>query len=149
MEFVGTSVYLGPNLYANFRVIRHVLDLGELEQWPTGRLGEQFRGTLVERLPGLTEHGCSYGEPGGFLRRLREDEGTWLGHVLEHVAIELQNVAGLQVTFGRTRSHGIPGQYDVVYEYEDEAVGLEAGRLGLTLLHSLLPDLKKRSAQFR
>ena len=140
MKFVGTSVYLGPNLYANFRVIRHVLDLGELEQWPTAKLGEQFCGSLVDRLPGLAEHGCSYGEPGGFLRRLREDEGTWLGHVLEHVAIELQNVAGLQVTFGRTRSNGIPGQYDVVYEYEDEAVGLEAGRLGLMLLHSLLPD---------
>ncbi|MHC4954125.1 MAG: cyanophycin synthetase [Planctomycetota bacterium] len=140
MEFVGTSVYLGPNLYANFRVIRHVLDLGELEQWPTARLGEKFCGGLVDLLPGLAEHGCSYGEPGGFLRRLHEDEGTWLGHVLEHVALELQNVAGLPVTFGRTRSNGVPGQYDVVYEYGDEEVGLEAGRLGLVLLHSLLPD---------
>ncbi len=140
MKFVGTSVYLGPNLYANFRVIRHVLDLGELEQWPTAKLGEAFNGGLVDLLPGLAEHGCSYGEPGGFLRRLREDEGTWLGHVLEHVAIELQNVAGLDVTFGRTRSNGVPNQYDVVYEYEDEEVGLEAGRLGLVLLHSLLPD---------
>jgi cyanophycin synthetase len=140
LEIVGTSVYLGPNLYANFRVIRHVLDLGEIEQWPTARLGEKYYGRLVELLPGLAEHGCSYGEPGGFLRRMREDEGTWLGHVLEHVALELQNVAGLQVTFGRTRSNGVPGQYDVVYEYEDEAVGLEAGRLGLVLLHALLPD---------
>jgi len=140
VKIVGTSVYLGPNLYANFRVIRHVLDLGELEQWPTARLGESFCGGLVDLLPGLAEHGCSYGEPGGFLRRLHEDEGTWLGHVLEHVALELQNVAGLQVTFGRTRSNDLPGQYDVVYEYVDEAVGLEAGRLGLVLLHSLLPD---------
>ena len=139
MEIVGTSVYLGPNLYANFRVIRHVVDLGELEQWPTGRLGERFCGDLVERLPGLAEHGCSYGEPGGFLRRLREDEGTWLGHVLEHVAIELQNVAGAEVSFGRTRSNGVPGQYDMVFEYEDEEVGLEAARLGIVLLHSLLP----------
>ncbi|MHC4449451.1 MAG: cyanophycin synthetase family protein, partial [Planctomycetota bacterium] len=128
MEIVGTSVYLGPNLYANFRVIRHVLDLGELEQWPTAKLGESFCGSLVDRLPGLAEHGCSYGEPGGFLRRMREEEGTWLGHVWEHVALELQNVAGMQMTFGRTRSSGTPGQYDVVYEYVDEEVGLEAGR---------------------
>ena len=147
MEIVGTSVYLGPNLYANFRVIRHVLDLGELEQWPTAKLGEEFCGTLVDRLPGLAEHGCSYGEPGGFLRRMREEEGTWLGHVWEHVALELQNVAGMRVTFGRTRSSGTPGQYDVVYEYVDEEVGLEAGRLGLTLLHSLLPaELRPKGA---
>ena len=145
MEIVGTSVYLGPNLYANFRVIRHVLDLGELEKWPTAKLGEQFCGSLVERLPGLAEHGCSYGEPGGFLRRLREDDGTWLGHVLEHVALELQNVAGSQVTFGRTRSNGVASQYDVVYEYKDEEVGLEASRLGLVLLHALLPQRLRNS----
>ena len=59
---------------------------------------------MLEHLPGLHEHGCSYKEPGGFVRRLREDEGTWLGHVMEHVAIELQVVAGSDVTFGRTRS---------------------------------------------
>jgi cyanophycin synthetase len=140
VKIVDTSVYLGPNLYANFRVIRQLVDLGELEQWPTGRLGEAFNGGLVERLPGLAEHGCSYGEPGGFLRRLREEEGTWLGHVLEHVAIELQNVAGARVTFGRTRATGEPGRYDVVYEYEDEEVGLEAARVGLALIHSLLPE---------
>ncbi|MHC4408766.1 MAG: cyanophycin synthetase, partial [Planctomycetota bacterium] len=71
----------------------------------------------------------------------------WLGHVWEHVALELQNVAGMRVTFGRTRSSGTPGQYDVVYEYVDEEVGLEAGRLGLTLLHSLLPaELRPKGA---
>ena len=82
------SVYQGPSLYAHFPVIRLVLDLGALEAWPTVRLGPDFVDRLVERLPGLQEHGCSYGEPGGFLRRMTEDEGTWLGHVLEHVAIE-------------------------------------------------------------
>jgi cyanophycin synthetase len=87
----------------------------------------------------LHEHGCSYGKPGGFVRRLREDEGTWMGHILEHVAIELQNVAGEPVTFGKTRGTGQEGHYHVVYQYEQEDVGLEAGQLGLTLLHSLLP----------
>ena len=124
------------------------MDLGELEQWPTVRLGEEFRNGLVEALPGLGEHGCSYSEPGGFLRRLNEDEGTWLGHVLEHVAIELQNIAGAHVTFGKTRSNGTPGQYDVVYEYESRDVGLEAGRLALALLESLLPpELRSRDTE--
>lgn len=95
---------------------------------------------LLAALPGLRDHGCSYGEPGGFVRRMVEDEGTWLGHVLEHVAIELQNVAGAHVTFGKTRGTGDPGRYDVVYEYEQAEVGNEAGELAVRLLHSLLPD---------
>jgi cyanophycin synthetase len=139
MKLLDTSVYLGPNLYAHFPVIRLVVDLGPVEEWPTARLGPSFQQSLLEALPGLLEHGCSYGEPGGFVRRVGEGEGTWLGHVLEHVAIELQNVAGAHVTFGKTRAAGAPGQYHVVYQYEQSAVGLEAGRLGLTLLHSLLP----------
>ncbi|MCI1710143.1 MAG: hypothetical protein LKM39_07115 [Chiayiivirga sp.] len=77
--------------------------------WATGSLAHRqarpgLRRCLVAALPGLAEHGCSYREPGGFIRRMREGEGTWLGHVLEHVAIELQNVAGEDVTFGKTRS---------------------------------------------
>ena len=104
MKVLSTNVYVGPNIYAHFPVIRHIIDLGELEEWPTGRLGADFQNRLLEYLPGLHDHGCSYGEPGGFVRRLKEDEGTWLGHVMEHVAIELQNVAGSPVTYGRTRS---------------------------------------------
>jgi cyanophycin synthetase len=127
-------------MFARFPVIRHVLDLGVLEEWPTGRLGEEFVAPLLEFLPGLHEHGCSYREPGGFVRRLREDEGTWLGHVMEHVAIELQNVAGSNVTFGRTRSiDGQPGKYNMVFEYKDATVGREASELALKLIHSLLP----------
>jgi cyanophycin synthetase len=141
MRIVSTNVYVGPNIWAHFRVIRHVLDLGELEHWPTGRLGDAFIEPLLELLPGLHEHGCSYKKPGGFIRRLRDDEGTWMGHVMEHVAIELQNVAGSPVTFGRTRSlDGSHGHYNMVFEYKDEAVGREASALALKLLLSLLPD---------
>ena len=140
MRFVERSVYVGPNLYASFRVIRFRVDLGPLEEWPSVRLGKEFTDRLVETLPGLKEHGCSYGVPGGFIRRLTEDEGTWLGHIFEHVAIELQNEAGEHVTFGKTRGTGTSGEYDVVYEYDDEKVGLAAGRLGRTLLLSLLPE---------
>src|SRR5690606_34384291 len=114
----------------------------ELEQWPTAKLGDEFIDALVAALPGLAEHGCSYREPGGFIRRMREDQGTWLGHVLEHVAIELQNVAGEDVTFGKTRSisDDRPGVYSVVYEYEQREEGIAAGELALRLLDSLLPE---------
>ena len=140
MKFVERSVYVGPNLYAAFPVIRFRVDLGPLEEWPSVRLGKGFADDLLEALPGLREHGCSYGEPGGFVRRLTEDEGTWMGHVLEHVAIELQNMAGENVTFGKTRGTGTLGEYDVVYEYDDEKVGLAAGRLARSLLLALLPE---------
>jgi cyanophycin synthetase len=139
MRILDRSVYVGPSLYARFPVIRLELDLGALEAWPTGRLGEPFIEALAAALPGLAEHGCSYREPGGFYRRMREGEGTWLGHVLEHVAIELQNIAGEAVTFGKTRSAGAPGVYSVVYEYAQRDEGIAAGELGLRLLCSLLP----------
>jgi cyanophycin synthetase len=140
MRILERSVYVGPSLYARFPVIRLDLDLGTLEDWPTARLGERFIAALSEALPGLADHGCSYREPGGFLRRMREAEGTWLGHVLEHVAIELQNIAGEEVTFGKTRSiDGAPGRYTVVYEYAQRDEGIAAGELGLRLLLSLLP----------
>jgi cyanophycin synthetase len=150
MKVLSRAVYLGPSLYALFPVIRMTLDLEELEEWPTGRLGPAFTDRLLEALPGLHEHGCSYREPGGFVRRLTEGDGTWMGHVLEHVAIEIQNVAGSRVTFGKTRGNGEPGQYDVVYQYVQRDVGLEAGRLALELLGHLLPeDLQPRRARGR
>jgi cyanophycin synthetase len=139
MRILDRSVYVGPSLYARFPVIRLELDLGALEAWPTGRLGGEFVDALANALPGLAQHGCSYRQPGGFFRRMREDEGTWLGHVLEHVAIELQNIAGEEVTFGKTRSLGKPGVYTVVYEYAQRDEGIAAGDLGLRLLSSLLP----------
>jgi cyanophycin synthetase len=147
MRILDRSVFVGPSLYAHFPVIRLQLDLGELEQWPTARLGASFIDGLVTALPGLAEHGCSYREPGGFVRRMREGEGTWLGHVLEHVAIELQNIAGEDVTFGKTRSVDKPGVYSVVYEYAQKEEGIAAGELALRLLSSLLPaELQPRGS---
>jgi len=116
------------------------MDIDELEEWPTVRLGDSFIESLLDALPGLREHGCSFQEPGGFVRRLTEDEGTWIGHVLEHVAIELQNGAGQDITFGKTRSTDQPRVYDIVYEYEAEKVGVEAGQLAIQLIQSLLPE---------
>lgn len=139
MKIVDTRVYRGPNLYALRKVIRLRVDLGELEDYPTGRL-PGFTDRLLALIPSLHEHTCSYDEPGGFVRRMTEDEGTWLGHVLEHVAIELQCLAGTPVSYGKTRSHDLPqGQYHVIYSYEEDSVGLRAGELGLELILHLLP----------
>ncbi|MEM9533325.1 MAG: cyanophycin synthetase [Pseudomonadota bacterium] len=141
MKILTTNVYRGPNLYAHFPVIRQQVDLGILEEWPSAKIGTEFVDGLVTALPGLDEHGCSYRQPGGFVRRLREDDGTWMGHVFEHVVLELQGMAGSDVSFGRTRSiEGQPGCYNVVFQYHQRDVGLEAARIGRQLLFSLMPD---------
>jgi cyanophycin synthetase len=138
MQILDARTYQGPNLYANFRVIRFTVDLGPLEQYPSATI-PGFVDRLLAAIPSLDRHTCSYDHAGGFVRRLTEDGGTWLGHVLEHVAIELQNLAGCQVSFGKTRSTGTVGQYHVVYEYEEPRVGEAAGALAMRLLHWLLP----------
>jgi len=141
MQILERRVFRGPSVYAHFPVMRLTLDIGALEAWPTAKL-PGFADRLVAALPSLQSHTCSFGTEGGFIRRMREGEGTWMGHVLEHVAIELQQQTGAKVTFGKTRSatgKDGDGQYHVVYEYEEERVGEAAGDLALDLLLSLLP----------
>lgn len=136
------SIYAGPNLYGLRPMIRVRLDLGALEDWPTDRL-PGFTDRLLAQLPGLASHGCSYREPGGLTRRMRD--GTWLGHVIEHVAIELQSCAGAPVTRGKTRSvRGEPGVYDILFGYADPVSGIAAGRAAIALVAALLPsDLQR------
>jgi cyanophycin synthetase len=144
MKFIERRVYRGPSLYAHFPVMRVTMDLEALEDWPSARI-PGFNEGLIAALPSLNTHTCSYGTEGGFLRRLREDGGTWLGHVFEHVAIELQQLTGAKVVFGKTRGEGAKGRYHVVYEYEEERVGIAAGDLALKLIHQLLPaDLRPK-----
>ena len=140
MKITETKVYVGPSIYANFPVIQMQLDIGVLLDWPSVKCGKEFTDGLQNALPSLAEHGCSYREPGGFLRRLTEDDGTWMGHIMEHVALEIQNIAGSGVSFGRTRSTGEPGMYNMVYAYKQRDAGLEAGHLALRLLMHLLPE---------
>jgi len=139
MKILETRVYRGPNQYALWPMIRLTVDLEELEDYPTGRLPGFAHGLLV-LIPTLQEHTCSYGEPGGFVRRMNEDGGTWMGHVLEHIAIELQGLVGTPVSFGKTRGETLPrGHYHVVFSYIEEAVGLAAADLALRLIRHLLP----------
>ncbi|HIA37922.1 MAG TPA: hypothetical protein EYN86_00140 [Planctomycetes bacterium] len=137
MKILDRSVFVGPSVHAHFAVIRLTFDLGKLEEWPSAKIGKEFTDALVAALPGLQNHGCSYREEGGFVRRLTEDDGTWLGHIFEHVVIELQQIAGTEVTFGKTRGNGEYGQYDVVFQYKQKDVGLEAAQVALRLLHHL------------
>lgn len=131
------GAWRGPHIWGREPMVRFMLDLGALEEWPSDRL-PNFNDRLIAALPSLEEHGCSYRVTGGFIRRLRE--GTWFGHVAEHVALELQSLAGHQVGKGKTRSvKGKPGVYNVMYGYREEAVAFLAGRLALELLESLLP----------
>ena len=83
---------------------------------------EDFINKLLTAIPSLHEHFCSHGETGGFVRRLKEDEGTWIGHIWEHVTLEIQMLAGVNVSFGRTRGNGKLGQYNLVFEYKQEDV---------------------------
>jgi cyanophycin synthetase len=137
MQVLETRVYRGPNLYGYRPMIRMMLDLEELEEYPSDRL-PGFTDQLLHMVPTLHDHGCSYGEPGGFVRRLHE--GTWIGHIVEHIALELQCMAGTEVSRGKTRSvPDRPGVYNVIYQYGEEQVGLDAGDLALRLVRSLLP----------
>jgi len=137
MRYLEKSVYRGPHLYSARPMIRVRVDLGALEARPTDTL-PGFADALLTILPGLADHGCCYGAPGGFIRRL--EGGTWLGHVIEHVAIELQARAGAAVTRGKTRSvRRHPGVYDILYCYADTASGLAAGRAAIEIVAALLP----------
>ncbi len=135
LEIRETTVYRGANIWARMPAIRYVLDLGELEDRPSNKI-PGFYEHLTELIPSLYDHGCSIGKPGGFLQRLRE--GTWMGHVLEHVALELQNLAGASVVRGKTRGTTERGVYNVVFQYDQEDVGLAAGQLALRLLNHLV-----------
>jgi cyanophycin synthetase len=132
------TVYRGPHLFSARPMIRMQLDLGALEEWPTDRL-PCFTERLLAMLPGLADHGCSYRAPLGFVKRLHQ--GTWLGHVIEHVALELQKLAGSSVTRGKTRSvKGRPGVYNILFQYREEEVGIAAGLHAIRLVGALLPD---------
>jgi len=140
MKITATNVYVGPSIYANFPVIRMVLDIGILVDWPSVKCGIEFTDGLQQALPTIAEHGCSHRAAGGFVRRLTEDDGTWMGHIMEHVALEIQNMAGSGVSFGKTRTTGETGMYNMIYAYKQRDVGIEAGHLALRLLMHLLPE---------
>src|SRR6476620_1154910 len=127
MKILEIKVLRGPNYWSirRSKLIQMKLDLEEMEQQPTNKI-PGFRERLEKLLPTLYEHRCSEGEPGGFLSRV--EQGTWMGHVIEHVALELHTLSGMDMGFGRTRSTGKKGEYFVVFDYAEEEVGAFAAR---------------------
>ncbi|HVG24912.1 MAG TPA: cyanophycin synthetase [Thermoanaerobaculia bacterium] len=135
IQVIERLALMGPKLYAQFPCIKWKVDIGPFEERPTNTI-DGFHDTLKATLPSLVEHRCSEGRRGGFLSRVQD--GTWLGHVMEHCAIELQNLAGIAVGFGRARSADGPGIYNVIYECEERSTGLMAGELAIELIESLI-----------
>jgi len=135
LRILETRVYRGPNYWGREPMVRMVVDLGVLEQFPSNTI-PGFVETLEHLMPSLNDHACSLGRRGGFLTRLRD--GTWAGHVAEHISLELQNLAGTLVRHGKTRGAGEHGRYNVLYEYREEQVGLEAGRKAVRLVNHLV-----------
>ena len=127
----------GPNIWTYRPVIETWLDIGELEECPSNKLPGLYE-RLTAWLPGLIEHRCGVGERGGFLERLRD--GTWSGHILEHIVLELQNLAGMKTGFGKTRSTLDPGIYKMAFRTRDETVGRAALQAGHALLMSAIND---------
>jgi cyanophycin synthetase len=135
LRIVETRILRGPNYWAREPVVRMVVDLGVLEDYPSNKI-PGFTDALVELLPSLEDHACSLGRRGGFITRLRD--GTWAGHIAEHIALELQNLAGTDVRHGKTRSTGEHGRYNVIYEFREESVGIDAGKLAVRLVNHLV-----------
>lgn len=139
MKILKTQTLRGPNYwsirYGKLIVLR--LDLEDVADRPTSDIPGFYEG-LHQALPSLMEHFCSPGCRGGFLSRVQE--GTMMGHVVEHVALELQSLAGMDVGFGRTRETSNPGVYRVVFEYIDEQVGRYAGRAAVRMCQSIINE---------
>ena len=135
LTIVTTQVFRGPNYWSYEPCVRLLVDLGSLEDWPSNTI-RGFTTKLLKMLPGVGEHSCSLGRRGGFRERL--EDGTWLGHVAEHIAIELQRESGAHISRGKTRGAGTEGRYNVIYGYWEEQVGVEAGRLAVRLVNHLV-----------
>jgi len=139
MNIVEIKVLKGPNYWSvnRTRLIQMKLDLEEKEQMPTNAI-PGFRERLEVLMPSLIEHRCSVGTRGGFFERV--DEGTWMGHVIEHIALEIQTLAGMDTGFGRTRGTGKEGEYYVCFSYMEEDAGVYAAKAAVRIAHALIFD---------
>lgn len=124
----------GPNRYTRHAAIFMVLDIKGYEQRPSSKI-EGFTDRLVQLIPSFQQHGCSIGSPGGFIQRL--EQGTWAGHIIEHIAIELQCLAGMEVGYGKTFDTEQPGIYVVVFRYRIESAGLKAAKEAVRLFEAV------------
>lgn len=137
IQFLRVTHLRGPNIWTYRPVLEAWVDIGDLEDFPSNKIPGLYE-RLSEWLPGMIEHRCGVGERGGFFERLRE--GTWAGHILEHVTIELQNLAGMQTGFGKAREAGPRGIYKVAIRTREEGVGRACLDAGHDLLMAAIND---------
>lgn len=137
MKILKIQALRGPNLWSVQRkkLIQMRLDLEEMEQFPTNKI-EGFRERIEAMFPSMIEHRCSEGVRGGFFSRI--ERGTWMGHVIEHIALEIQTLAGMETGFGRTRETKTPGIYNVVFSYTEESVGMFAAESSVAIAEALI-----------
>ncbi|WP_417369878.1 cyanophycin synthetase [Gelidibacter japonicus] len=137
MRILEINAMRGPNYWSvrRHKLIVMVLDLEDMEERPTNKI-EGFKDRLEAMFPTMYEHRCSVGTAGGFFQRV--EEGTWMGHVIEHIALEIQTLAGMDVGFGRTRGYGEKGVYNVVFAYMEESVGRYAAKVSVAICEALI-----------
>lgn len=137
MKIREINAMRGPNYWSvrRHKLIVMVLDLEEMEELPSNKI-DGFNDRLKNMFPTMYEHRCSVGEPGGFFQRV--EEGTWMGHIIEHIALEIQTLAGMDVGFGRTRGFGEHGVYSVVFAYMEESVGRYAAEASVRICEALI-----------
>jgi cyanophycin synthetase len=137
MKILKIHALRGPNIWSVKRkkLIQMRIDLEEMEQFPTNKI-EGFRERLEQLFPQMIEHRCSEGVRGGFFYRV--EQGTWMGHVIEHIALEIQSMAGMETGFGRTRETKTPGIYNVVFSYSEENVGMYAAERAVAISEALI-----------
>lgn len=140
MEILDIKVMKGPNYWSAKRhhLIVMLLDLQEMEERPTNTI-DGFLGRLETLLPSMYSHRCSEGVEGGFFSRVKD--GTWMGHVIEHIALEIQTLAGMEVGFGRTRSSDKHGVYHVVFSYYEAKAGIYAAKCSVAIAEALIAGL--------
>ena len=152
MKILNIQILRGPNIWSikRHKLIQMRLDLEDLEYKPSNEI-PGFRERLENLLPSLYTHHCSPGYEGGFFERV--DEGTWMGHIIEHIALEIQTLAGMDVGFGRTRSTKTKGVYNVVFAYVEENVGIYAAETAVAIAEALINgtafDLEAHIIQMR
>ena len=137
MKILKVQALRGPNIWSVQRkkLIQMRLDLEEVEELPTNKI-DGFRERIEAMFPTMIEHRCSEGCRGGFFMRV--ERGTWMGHVIEHIALEIQTLAGMETGFGRTRETKTPGTYNVVFSYTEENVGMFAAESAVNIAQSLI-----------
>ncbi|WP_031526496.1 cyanophycin synthetase [Dyadobacter crusticola] len=137
MKIVDIRCMRGPNVWSvrKNKLVVMRLDLEELEELPTNKI-EGFYERLRKAMPSLQSHYCSEGHPGGFFERVKD--GTWMGHVIEHIALEMQSLADMDTGFGRTRGTGEYGVYHVVFEYYEESAGTMAAEYAVQMAAALV-----------